>query len=80
MKRFKRDWPVIFVRVLIIAYLTTLMFLVSYGVTRNTQLLYFALACGIMVLILSLILAILLGKEIRRYKNDGLDELRDLEE
>ena len=80
MKRFKRDWPVIFVRVLIIAYLTTLMFLVSYGVTRNTQLLYFALACGIMVLILSLILAILIGKEIRQYKNDRLDELRDLEE
>lgn len=80
MKRFKRDWPVIFVRVLIIAYLTTLMFLVSYGVTRNTQLLYFALACGIMAITSSLILAILLGLEIRRYKNDGLDELRDLEE
>lgn len=80
MKRFKRDWPVIFVRVLIIAYLTALMFLVSYGVTRNTQLLYFALACGIMAIISSLILAILLGLEIRRYKNDGLDELWDLEE
>lgn len=77
MKRFKRDWPIIIVRTLVVIYLITLAFLITYGFTKSTQLLYIALVCGIVVIILSSILAILLGKEMHEYNKNILEDMHN---
>ena len=77
MKRFKRDWPIILVRILVVVYLITLAVLITYGFTKNTHLLYVALACGIVMITLSSILAILLGKEMHEYNKNTKEDKDD---